>query len=99
MDVAKLKPGAILVNTARGRLLDEAALLEALRSGALSAAGLAVFPDEPLPAEHPLLGLKNVVLSPHLAWLTGETLERSVEGALRNVANLRADLPLENRVA
>ena len=99
VDLSKVKPGAILVNTARGRLLDEASLLQALQSGRLSAAGLDVFSDEPLPSGHPLLGLKNVVLSPHLAWLTGETLQRSVEAALRNVANLRAGLPLENRVA
>ncbi len=99
VDVRKMKPGAILVNTARGGLVDEKLLIEALRSGHLAAAGLDVFTNEPLPAAHPLLRLENVVAAPHLAWLTQETLARSVEAAMRNVRNLRSGLPLENRVA
>ena len=99
LDARKMKSGSILVNTARGGLVDELRLVEALRSGKLAAAGLDVFSAEPLPAGHALLGLKNVVVTPHLAWLTRETLARSVEAALRNVANLRGALPLENRVA
>jgi phosphoglycerate dehydrogenase-like enzyme len=70
-----------------------------LQNGHLAAAGLDVFAEEPLRADHPLLSLKNVVVAPHLAWLTQETLERSVEEALRNVNNLHAGLPLQNRVA
>jgi phosphoglycerate dehydrogenase-like enzyme len=54
---------------------------------------------ESLHRGHPLLALKNVVTAPHLAWLTQETLERSIEGALHSVDNLRAGLPLANRVA
>ena len=99
VDLSRIKRGAILVNTARGGLLQEARLLHALQSGALGAAGLDVFAHEPLAGDHPLRGLKNVVLSPHLAWLTGETLERSIGAALRIVSQLRAGLPLENRVA
>ena len=99
VDVRKMKSGAILVNTARGGLVDQNLVVEALRSGKLAAAGLDVFAAEPISAEHPLAGLKNVVLTPHLAWLTVETLARSVEEALRNVVNLRGGLPLENRVA
>ena len=99
IDPRRMKRGAILVNTARGGLVDEAALVEALRSGHLAAAGLDVFAQEPLPANHPLLALPNVVCTPHLAWLTGETLERSITAALENVRRLQEGVPLLNRVA
>jgi D-3-phosphoglycerate dehydrogenase len=58
-----------------------------------------VFAHEPVRPDHPLFGLNNVVATPRLAWLTRETLERSIEGALRNVNSLSTGLPLENRVA
>jgi phosphoglycerate dehydrogenase-like enzyme len=96
--LARLRPGAILVNTARGGLVDEAALVAALREGRLLAAGLDVFADEPLPADHPLLRLPNVVLAPHLAWLTAETLERSLVVAIENCRRLGAGMPLLHRV-
>lgn len=95
----RMKRGAILVNTARGGLVDEPALIEALLSGHLAAAGLDVFRDEPAPANHPLLALPNVVCAPHLAWLTQETLERSIGAAMENVRRLAAGEPLANRVA
>jgi phosphoglycerate dehydrogenase-like enzyme len=97
--LGRMKPGAVLVNTARGGLVDEAALVEALRSGRLRAAGLDVFDREPLPADSPLLGLENVVLAPHVAWLTPETLERSVAVAAENCRRLAAGEPLLHRVA
>ncbi|MDZ7668900.1 MAG: 2-hydroxyacid dehydrogenase [Gammaproteobacteria bacterium] len=96
---AAMKPGAVLINTARGGLVDEDALLEALESGRLSGAGLDVFATEPLPPDHPLLQRRDVVLSPHVAWLTGETLARSLAVAVENCRRLAAAQPLLHRVA
>jgi phosphoglycerate dehydrogenase-like enzyme len=96
--LAAMKPGAVLVNTARGELVDEAALIDALRSGRLRAAGLDVFALEPLVPESPFLRLDNVVLTPHIAWLTPETLERSLGVALENCRRLAAGEALLNRV-
>jgi phosphoglycerate dehydrogenase-like enzyme len=97
--LALMKPGAVLVNTARGGLVDEAALVAALRSGRLRAAGLDVFADEPAKADNPLLALDSVVAAPHVAWLTPETLDRSLAVAIENCRRLRAGAPLLNRVA
>ena len=70
--IARMKPGAILVNTARGALVDEAALIEALQSGHIRHAGLDVFHDEPLKADHPLAKMANVTLTSHAAFRTEE---------------------------
>src|SRR3954467_14606320 len=83
--LARMKPGAILVNTARGGLVDESALVAALTSGRLRAAGLDVFAEEPVPANNPLRRLDNIALMPHVAWLTPETLDRSLDVALENM--------------
>jgi phosphoglycerate dehydrogenase-like enzyme len=93
-----MRPGSILVNTARGGLVDQAALVEALRSGRLAAAGLDVFDPEPVSAGEPLLKLDNVVLTPHLAWLTTGTLRRSLEVAVENCRRLAAGETLLHRV-
>jgi phosphoglycerate dehydrogenase-like enzyme len=93
-----MKPGAILINTARGALVDEAALIDAFQSGHLRAAGLDVFGKEPLPADSPLLALDNVILMPHVAWLTPETLDRSLDVAVDNMRRLRAGAELQFRV-
>jgi phosphoglycerate dehydrogenase-like enzyme len=96
--LARMKRGAVLVNTARGGLVDQPALIEALRNGRLLAAGLDVFDVEPVPADQPLLELDNVVLQPHVAWLTQETLGRSLAVAMENCRRLRDGDVLLHRV-
>jgi phosphoglycerate dehydrogenase-like enzyme len=97
--LARMKPGAVLINTARGGLVDEPALIEALENAHLRAAGLDVFAVEPLPADSRLLTLENVVMMPHVAWLTPETLDRSLEVAAENMRRLRDGGELLFRVA
>jgi D-3-phosphoglycerate dehydrogenase / 2-oxoglutarate reductase len=80
--LAQLRPGAILVNTARGALVDEAALIAALRAGRIGHAGLDVFETEPLPAGHPLTALPNVTLSAHSGFRTPEASETLLRRAL-----------------
>jgi phosphoglycerate dehydrogenase-like enzyme len=99
IDPRRLKRGAILVNTARGGLVQEEFLAQCLQSGQLAAAGLDVFAVEPAERGNPLLSLPNVICTPHVAWLTRETLERSIAVARENVRRLAAGEPLLNRVA
>ena len=93
-----MKKGAILINTARGDLIDQSALNEALRNGGLSGAGLDVFGTEPIEDDEPLLELDNVVVVPHLAWLTNDTFGRSLPIAVENCRRLAASAPLLHRV-
>lgn len=97
--LARMKPGAVLVNTARGGLVDQKALTDALCSGRLAAAGLDVFDAEPPDFAAPLFLLRNVALSPHIAWLTTGTFDRSFALAAENCRRLAAGEALLHRVA
>ena len=98
IDPFAMKKGAVLVNTARGELVDQERLVDALASGHLRGAGLDVFAEEPLPRGNPLLGLPNAVLAPHIAWLTPETLVRSLSVARENCRRLAAGEALLHQV-
>ena len=89
--IAALKPGAILVNTARGALVDEAAMVAALRSGQLAHAALDVFDVEPLPPDHVLATLDNVTLSAHSAFRTPEANERLIEAAMEHLRKIASN--------
>lgn len=88
-----MKPTAILINTARGPIVDEAAMIEALRSGRIAGAGLDVFDVEPLPHGHPLTQLDNVVFTPHCAGVVPEVLEAGLALAIANVESFLAGTP------
>ena len=91
---AMMKPGAIFINTARGRIVVEKDLVEALRSERLAGAGLDVFETEPLPADSPLRLLPNVVLTPHAAGITREATEAGLAMAIGNVLAFKAGTPM-----
>jgi phosphoglycerate dehydrogenase-like enzyme len=97
-NLARMKPGAYLVNTARGGLVDEGALLEALQSGRLAGAALDVFEQEPVRAGHPLAGLPNVVLTPHISAGTRDALATKMQALFANVERFYRGEPLMNRV-
>lgn len=96
--LALLKPTAVLVNTSRGPIIDEAALIDALRDGRLAAAGLDVFAVEPVRADSPLLALDNVVLTPHVTWYTADTMRRYLAEAVDDCERLRDGRDLVNLV-
>jgi phosphoglycerate dehydrogenase-like enzyme len=86
--LALMKPTACLVNTARGGLIDEDALVDCLRGGKLAGAGLDVFREEPLPENHPLTGLDNVVLAPHVGGGSGGGQRKLIGQVLENIARV-----------
>jgi phosphoglycerate dehydrogenase-like enzyme len=84
-EFARMKPGAVLVNTSRGPIVEEAALLAALRNGEIAGAALDVYDEEPLPADHPLRSAPNLLLTPHLGYVTEENYRGMYGGALECV--------------
>jgi phosphoglycerate dehydrogenase-like enzyme len=96
--LSKMKPTAFLVNIARGGIVDEAALIEALRAGRLAGAGLDVCETEPLPADSPLWDVPNLVLTPHCAGLSAHRKRRLTELFCANLKRYQAGDPLENLV-
>jgi phosphoglycerate dehydrogenase-like enzyme len=96
--LALMKPDAVLVNTSRGPIIDESALVAALRTGGLAAAGLDVFAAEPVDPDNPLLELDNVVLTPHVTWYTADTMRRYLQHAVDNCRRLRDGGELANVV-
>ncbi|MBD3419774.1 MAG: D-2-hydroxyacid dehydrogenase [Chitinivibrionales bacterium] len=98
-----MKTGALLINTSRGRLVDESALVPALNAGAIAGAGLDVLASEPPPVNHPLFSAKNCIITPHCAWATRESRKRLIEITGRNIRQYRASKndpaqPIEHRV-
>ena len=96
--LAQAKPGAWLINVARGALVDDRALLRAVREGPLGGAILDAFRDEPLPADSPLYGEPNVIVTPHTSWSSGRVLDRSIELFCDNLERFRLGQPLLNLV-
>ena len=88
--LAKMKPGAILLNTARGALVDEAAVAASLQSGHLGYYGADAFGVEPLPADSPLRAAPRTLFTPHVAWATGGALKRLMEITARNLETFLA---------
>ena len=93
-ELAKMKPTAYLVNTSRGPIVDEAALLHALEQGTIAGAALDVFDIEPLPLEHPFRRLDNVVVSPHIGYVTAETYRVFYGDTLENIQAFLAGKPI-----
>ena len=94
----RMKPGAVLINVGRGAVIDELALVQALREGKLSGAALDVFATEPLPSESPLWDLPNVLLTPHTAALSIRENERIVQLFVKNLRRYIRGEPMLNRV-
>ncbi len=88
-----MKPGAILINTARGGIVNESDLVQALSTNRIAGAGLDVFETEPLPQDSPLRAMRNVVLTPHAAGITPEATEAGLALAIENVFSFLAGQP------
>jgi phosphoglycerate dehydrogenase-like enzyme len=93
-ELGLMRPTAYLVNTSRGPIVDEGALIAALRAGAIAGAGLDVYDEEPLPPEHPLRGLPNTVITPHLGYVTEETYQIFYGQALEDIRAFLAGAPV-----
>jgi phosphoglycerate dehydrogenase-like enzyme len=93
-ELARMKPSAVLVNTSRGPIVDEAALVAALRDGVIAGAGLDVYETEPLPPGHPLRSAPNTVLTPHLGYVTSGTYARFYADAVEDIAAFGRGAPV-----
>jgi D-3-phosphoglycerate dehydrogenase len=91
---ARMKRGVIVINTARGGLIDEAALVHALNSGQVGGAGLDVFSHEPLPPGHPFIAMDNIVMTPVSAWSTVDASARMINQSIDNVVKFLAGTPV-----
>lgn len=96
--LALMKPGSWLINVARGRLVDERALIRAAREGPIGGAVLDTFREEPLPPTSPLYDLPNIIVTPHTSWSSGRVLDRSIELFCENLRRYRLGEPLLNAV-
>jgi phosphoglycerate dehydrogenase-like enzyme len=95
---ARIKPGAVLIDVSRGGVVRESALIEALRAGRLKGAALDVFEAEPLPAENPLWGMENVIITPHCSSVDEGWALRSIEMLCDNIDRWKRGEPLANVV-
>ncbi len=96
--ISRMKPGAILVNVSRGPVVDDDALIAALHSGRIAGAALDVFSTQPLPADHPFFSFDNVVITPHMAGVTEESMMRMGTGAAAEaLLILKGELPVNLR--
>ena len=93
-ELARMKASAVLVNTSRGPIVDEAALVAALRGGVIAGAGLDVYDTEPLPPGHSLRSAPNTVLTPHLGYVTGGTYARYFGDAVEDIAAFQRGAPV-----
>jgi len=93
-ELGLMKPSSYLINTSRGPIVDEKALIEALQNGKIAGAGLDVYDVEPLPADHPLLTLNNVVLTPHLGYSTETTLKQFYIASVENILSWKNGHPI-----
>ena len=92
--LGRVKPGAFLINTARGALVIEKELAEALNSGQLAGAGVDVVSQEPIRPDNPLRGARNCLITPHIAWATEEARTRLMEATVANVAAFVCGSPI-----